>query len=104
MKKSIWISYDLGIKGDYPSLYSWLDKKKAVECGNSIAFLLYECEKDLIAELKNELEKELEFSNGDRIYVIYKQDDKIKGHFIRGGRKMSPWTGYAPTFENLFDE
>ncbi len=31
----IWLSYDLGIQGDYPSLYEWLDKHQAKECGDN---------------------------------------------------------------------
>jgi hypothetical protein len=26
MNKTVWISYDLGIKGDYPGLYRWIEK------------------------------------------------------------------------------
>ena len=37
MKKFIWLSYDLGIGGDYESLYSWLDNHEAKECGDSVA-------------------------------------------------------------------
>jgi len=35
MKQTIWISYDLGLQGDYPGLYRWLDLHKAKECVNS---------------------------------------------------------------------
>jgi len=42
MKKAVWISYDLGIKGDYQGLYSWLDDHDAIECGNSVAFIQFE--------------------------------------------------------------
>lgn len=41
MKKAIWISYDLGVKGDYEGLYAWLDDHKAIECGDSVAFINY---------------------------------------------------------------
>ena len=105
MKTGIWISYDLGIKGDYPSLYQWLDEHKAIECGNSVAFLRYEFKVDLLKELKEDLESKVNFSNGDRVYIIYlnKEDNKMKGTFIRGGRKSSPWTGYAPNLEDIID-
>lgn len=105
MKQAIWISYDLGVKGDYQSLYEWLDLKKAAECGNSVAFLRYEFKDDLIKELKEDLESKINFSNGDRIYIIFsnKEDSKIKGTFIRGGRKSNPWTGYAPNLNDIID-
>ncbi|MHB9292468.1 hypothetical protein Holit_01566 [Hollandina sp. SP2] len=37
MSTRVWLSYDLGIKGDYANLYIWLDEHKALECGDSIA-------------------------------------------------------------------
>ena len=71
MKKSVWISYNLGIKGDYQSLYEWLDNHEAKECGYSLVFLIYKS-----------------------------QGNKIKGKFIRGSRKKSPWIGYASSGKN----
>ena len=36
MKTStIWISYDLGVRGDYEGLYAWLDSHGAKECGDT---------------------------------------------------------------------
>jgi hypothetical protein len=37
MKKRFWLSYDLGIDGDYDGLYGWLDRIKAIECGDGLA-------------------------------------------------------------------
>ena len=31
ISKAIWLSFDLGIGGDYPGLYKWLDNHKAIE-------------------------------------------------------------------------
>jgi hypothetical protein len=42
MKQRIWLSFDLGIKGDYQSLYKWLDARKARECGDSVAYFTFE--------------------------------------------------------------
>ncbi len=42
MKKTIWLSYDLGVKGDYEGLYAWLDDHGAIECGESVAFFNFE--------------------------------------------------------------
>lgn len=101
MKKSVWISYNLGIKGDYQSLYEWLDNHEAKEYGYSLAFLIQNMKEDLFSEIKFDLEEQVNFENGDRIYIIYKsQDNKIKGKFIRGSRKKSPWIGYASSGKN----
>ena len=32
---TVWISYDLGIRGDYEGLYAWLDSHRAKECGDA---------------------------------------------------------------------
>ena len=34
---TFWLSYDLGVGGDYPGLYQWLDDHQAVVCGNNMA-------------------------------------------------------------------
>jgi hypothetical protein len=41
MQKTIWISFDLGVKGDYEQLYAWLDNHGAKECGPNLATLRY---------------------------------------------------------------
>ena len=46
MNKAIWLSYDLGVSGDYEGIYAWLAKHGAKECGDSLAFLNYEYEHD----------------------------------------------------------
>lgn len=33
----IWLSFDLGVSGDYEGMYAWLDDKRAKECGSSVA-------------------------------------------------------------------
>lgn len=107
-KKSIWISYDLGIRGDFPGLYKWLDDHNAKEAGNSIAYLMYEYKgNNLLEVLKKDLEKNVQFKPGDRIYVIRMRQDngihKISGKFIIGHRKASPWVGYGQKESDLVD-
>ncbi|NJK35059.1 MAG: hypothetical protein HC919_08960 [Oscillatoriales cyanobacterium SM2_2_1] len=99
MKLSIWISYDLGVRGDYEGFYTWMDAKGAIECGDSFAFLKYEFSGDIIETLKEEIEKNVETNKKTRIYVIYRdvETGRIKGKFIFGKRKAAPWTGYAET-------
>lgn len=103
IKKAIWLSYDLGIGGDYPGLYKWLDNHKAKECGNSVAFFKYKIEEEqldnLLQILSDDLEKSVELRYGDRLYVIYRKEDvtscSVKGNFIFGRRKSNPWEGYG---------
>jgi hypothetical protein len=105
--QSIWISYDLGVKGDYPGLYNWLDIHHAKECGNSVAYLKYEFSSDLITEIKEDLKKNVELNKSDRIYLIFRKGNRLEtiaGRFIEGNRKGSPWEGYAPQTGDSIDE
>lgn len=105
-RSAIWISYDLGIRGDYAGLYAWLDARGARECGDSIAFLNYEHTGVLKDHLKAELKKALSADKQTRIYVIYRDSktDKNKGTFLFGGRRAPPWTGYSPQGAEVADE
>jgi hypothetical protein len=71
MKKAIWISYDLGVRGDYESMYTWLDQHDAKECGDSMAFVSYEYKNDLLKELKASLNEAISLSKKTRIYIIH---------------------------------
>ncbi|HEX4112274.1 MAG TPA: hypothetical protein VH020_07030 [Stellaceae bacterium] len=101
-QKSIWISYDLGIMGDYSSLYVWLDEHSAEECGDSVAFILYEYKGDLIAHLKRDLERSIKLDRKSRIYIVFQDTDsaKIKGRFVFGRRKSAVWTGASPRVQH----
>ena len=104
MEKTIWISYDLDIRGDYTGLFAWLDNHDAKECGNLMAVLKYQIEKgeDLLSKLSDDLNKKVKFKESDRIYVIY-ADDKTglnKGKFVVGNRRKSPWQGYSQFYVN----
>ena len=94
---TIWISYDLGVRGDYEGLYAWLDQYKAKECGSSLAVLSYDYSGDLIKVLKADLAKSVETNKRARIYVIYRDEEtkKMKGRFVFGNRRASPWAGAA---------
>jgi hypothetical protein len=96
MKVRIWLSYDLGIQGDYAGIYTWLDEQKATECGDSIATFLFDDRDDIKTTIKESLKKFVEFKKNDRIYLIFKnQKGNYTGSFIIGNRKSSPWEGYA---------
>lgn len=95
MKSRIWLSFDLGVRGDYSSLYAWLDDHGAEECGSSVATLRFTYDSDLIESLKSEIENEISLSKQSRVYVVYKESGKSKGKYIFGRRKRSPWDGYG---------
>ena len=99
MKKAVWLSYDLGVKGDYDSLYAYLDNQKAVECGDSVAFFNVEftgTDKDLENKVRAEIKKSVRLSKTDRVYIVYRREDKrVGGKFLFGNRKSSPWQGYG---------
>jgi hypothetical protein len=96
MTKWVWISFDLGVSGDYEGMYAWLDNHAAKECGDNVALVKYESRGDLVAELREEVKTNVRLASRSRIYVIYRGDDtKIKGTWLVGSRKQAPWTGYG---------
>ena len=95
MKKTVWISYDLGVKGDYEGLYSWLDNHKAKECGNSVAVVEYDYTDALEEDLQKDLSQNVNFAKHDRVYIIWQEDQKMQGKFLFGKRKAAPWSGYG---------
>ncbi|RLD55990.1 MAG: hypothetical protein DRJ05_12045 [Bacteroidetes bacterium] len=105
MKKAkIWLSYDLGVDGDYNGMYYFLDEHEAKECGDSIGIFSFEYENDVINELKTEIKEEIQLRKSDRVYVIvYKGKEIAKAGFIFGKRKITPWHGYAQTVEDVLD-
>ena len=103
MKSTVWVSYDLGINGDYDGLYSWLDIQGAKECGTSVAFLTYVHDGDLMESLKEEIASMVSLDKRSRIYVVRKEDDGIKGRYLVGRRKAAPWEGYGDIDDDTDD-
>lgn len=105
MKSAIWISYDLGVRGDYESLYAWLDDHDAQECGDSLAFLNFEHSGSLIAAVRREIRRSIRITKNARIYLMYRDSGtkKIKGAFLFGGRKAPPWAGYGSRRGKVMD-
>ena len=105
--KTFWLSYDLGLKGDYNSLYIWLDKANAKECGDNFSVFKYNVQtNNPKEEIKKDLESSIKFNKGDRVYLIWRDDLKNVnyGVFIIGNRKPSPWEGfYSPELEQSVD-
>jgi len=86
--KRFWLSYDLGLRGDYQGLYEWLDEKGAKECGDSIATFQSDRTQDELAE---ELKGVLDDISRARIYLISRDTG---GKFLFGKRKSAPWAGF----------
>jgi hypothetical protein len=107
MKKAVWLSFDLGVKGDYEGLYQWLDAREAIECGDSVAFFKLQSDgDDLPGEIKKSLEKSVEVDAKTRVYIVYrrKNDKAVRGTFLFGQRKAPPWAGSAPGAATEEDE
>ncbi len=103
--KIVWLSFDLGVKGDYENLYVWLDRHEARECGDSVAVFNYGfAGADLIAAIKKDLKKNVNLRARDRIYAIFLKDGKMKGTFLFGNRKAAPWSGYGKYVEGGEDD
>jgi len=108
-KAAIWLSYDLGLDGDYQSMYEFLDEYGAKECGGSIAFFKFEYKKNARTEIKTLLNKNVVIQPKDRVYLLSMTKGKFLGGFIFGSRKAPAWAGYHftddeednPTFLDL---
>ena len=95
MRKMVWISYDLGVKGDYEGLYAWLDNRNAKECGNGVAALEYDYANNFPEDLQKDLSQNISLAKHDRVYIIWREDRRVKGKFLFGKRKAAPWSGYG---------
>lgn len=99
-KSRYWISFDLGLMGDYSLFYRWLDSMGAEECGSGLATFTSTYSRD---QLESEIRTVSSFSPRARIYIISKQDENIVGKFLAGGRKAAPWAGFAERSINVED-
>ena len=50
VKKHIVINFDLGLRGDYSGLYTWLDSRNAIECEKANAAFAMSFSEDLAAQ------------------------------------------------------
>ncbi len=98
LKTLVWISFDLGVRGDYEGMYAWLDEHETKECGESVACFSYEHSGDLLADLTKDLWTKVQIDDKkNRINVIKLESGKMKGNFIFGRRRNAPWVGTAET-------
>ncbi len=96
MTKVIWMSFDLGVNGDYEGMYAWLDEHSAKECGDSMALVQVPIRNNLVAEVLSSLKKRVKLTSRSRVYIIYRGEDlKNKGVWLVGNRKQAPWAGYG---------
>jgi hypothetical protein len=93
----VWITFDLGLDGDYKGLYAWLDAHDANGCGESVAVLTYHCEGAIPDGIREELEASVRIDGNASIYVIYRDPatNENRGAFIFGERKAPVWNGYS---------
>ena len=95
MKSLVWLSFDLGVSGDYEGMYAWLDEKEAKECSNSVACFSFDYDGELTETIKAEINDRITLNKRSRIYIIYREQGRIRGRFIIGRRKSAPWDGYG---------
>ncbi len=95
-----WLSFELGLRGNYEALYEWLDGLTARECGDSVA--TFECNKS-----PDQIKKELSPLLGPaaRVYLVGRTNKGgYVGRFVLGKRKRAPWEGYGAAAAGLDDE
>lgn len=104
MKNFVWVSFDLGVKGDYEGMYAWLAKRGAKECGDSLACFWYDHPGDLLQSMKDDLNASIELdAKKSRIYLVRLVKGKMRGSFIFGHRRIPPWAAFAEAGEQLDD-
>lgn len=97
------LNYDLGLKGDYESLYSFLDMQNAIDCGNSSGAFEFNfsggsdlSHSEKMEQIKKEIELKVSLKKGDRIYTIVHDKKGVAiGTFIYGHRQRPIWEGYG---------
>jgi hypothetical protein len=97
MKKTVWISFDLGVSGDYEGMYAWLAEHDAKECGDSMALVkVDDARGGIVPAVRRDIKKSVKLTPRSRMYMVYRnEDDKVKGTWLVGSRKQAPWTGYG---------
>ncbi len=104
MKHRVWISFDLGVRGDFTGMYEFLDSHGAKECGDSMGTFVLEYQGDIVKMLTKEIKNAIAVDKRSRVYAIYPTaDGKHTGKFLIGGRKAPPWAGHAASQENEED-
>jgi hypothetical protein len=98
MTTTVWLSFDLGVSGDYDGMYRWLADHNAVECGDGFALVRIDplefpkFPDGLLEDIAMDVEID---SKKMRIYIVWKDHEQSKGRFIVGNRRQAPWAGYG---------
>jgi hypothetical protein len=96
MQHLVYLSYDLGVKGDYESLYRWLDEHEAKECGDSVACFKYDAGDDVQQKISEDIKEHVDIDpKKHRVYLVWREGDKLRGKFLFGSRHSAPWVGAA---------
>ena len=95
MKSLVWLSFDLGVRGDFEGMYQFLDSHGAKECGDSVGAFHFDYKNDLIAELTKSMKEYVTFNKRSRVYVIYQKDGKIH-------RPVYRWKAEIPPLDRVF--
>ena len=103
MRKFVWLSFDLGVQGDYEGMYDFLDQHQAKECGDSLACFWYEATGDLVDTMTIAIHNHMDIGPKARIYLIWLEGGKLRGKFLFGKRKNPLWAGHAVTGETETD-
>jgi len=94
-KVKVWLNFDFGFSADYENLYYFLNKIKAKEYGDTLAYFETEYKKDFIKSLKKQLLNEIKLKKNDRIYLIIMYKEKLLSGFILGNQKSPAWQGFS---------
>ena len=65
------------------------------EYGDGLAMIEFADEGEIHDALKDDLTKQVNFSKKDRVYAVWREEDKTRGRFLVGKRKFAPWEGYG---------
>ncbi len=104
MEVRMWLSFDLGLRGDYEGIYAWLDEHEARECGDSVAYMKYECEGNFPESLEQDIRSAIDVTKKTRIYLVWAgEDGKTHARFIIGRRSCprGPALAAAPASLSL---
>lgn len=101
------LNYDFGLKGDYETLYGFLDNRNAIDCGNSTGAFEFNfsggsdlTHEEKIEQIQKLIEDKILLTKGDRIYIIvHDKNGQPKGSFIYGHRQRPVWEGYGSRTE-----
>lgn len=102
------LNYDFGLKGDYDSLYSFLDNLDAIDCGNSTGAFEFSfsggsdlTHEEKTEQVKIEVESNVRLNKGDRVYlIVHDKNGQPRGSFIYGHRQRPVWEGYGSKTED----